>query len=286
MIQPFTENCLKKHFFSAHWNARPHYNFFENDSGKNYDRLNIGQTIKVKLNGVYESAIVTRVDACVAQIRFINAQRFEWIHMGSSHVFEIYHKLVKNSGLDNLIKFRKYMPSQTANTDIVLVETAVSEPLAVPQNALEVRAPNAVASAKNSPALRGDINIESVDAFQRPMLMGWSRKGNDNIFYRAPCESSSGSRYFHTLKEIDDYLAESGSELRIDCFDLSRIHVPEPSMNTLARELENIVSKKNDKGIKIEKFKTILAVVQIIIFFCFYNFSRTFQTARRKFRFQ
>lgn len=257
-------------FSPAHWNARPYFNFFVNDPAKGFNRLNIGQSIKVELNGVYENAVVQKVDAYVAQIHFINAKRFEWIYLGSPRISEMYRKLVKKSKLDNLIRFKRYMPFQSARDDILLIDTTRSDPVATPQLASDVRPPKN--AAENSSAQQVALKIQSTDAFQRPMLMGWSRKGKDNIFYKTP----DGSRCLHTLKEIDEYLARSNSELRIDCFDLSKIDVPDPSVNALARDLGKIVS------INEIVFLAVLPINSFSIVFSIN--SRMFRMARRKFR--
>lgn len=90
----------------------------------------------------------------------------------------------------------------------------------------------------DKPKCRGNRE-KVVGAFQRPLLEGWERKGILNIYYRAP----RNGRCFHNLNEIDIYLSETNSRLRIDCFDLNN----DIEISSVSREIQSgaYVSNQN-----------------------------------------
>lgn len=180
------------------------------------------------MNGNYEAiAKVLQIDFSVAQFHFEEANRFEWIYLGSPRIMAVYRELIKQKRLDKIIRFKTYKACRSANDDVVMmnfVEIPSNEPirnetvpLVIPKLSINLSAKHDCCHLCVSLEDKIGRNLEQYMAFQRPLLTGWKRFGHDKKYYVAPC----GFR-LDTLNEIDKFLFMTDSKLRIDCFDLSK----------------------------------------------------------------
>lgn len=182
-----------------------------------------------------------KTDHILALIKFEEVNRFEWIYLGSPRISQVFRLYVKEKKLDNVISFRTYTACRTA--DVIMIEPSSS-----PNDRQGDRCENnntnmfeyfSALNHCNHSNGRGvkqhdcshdcvqfedSVNLTKCALFRRPILCGWKRLDRN---YQAPC----GLDLF-SYQEIDEYLTETSSKLRIDSFDLSRDIDPTKSYNS------------------------------------------------------
>lgn len=209
--------------------------------------------MNVELNGdSLAKAEVLKINSSLAKIHFDNANRFEWIHLGSPRFSTIYRNLVKQKLLDNIIDIKKYNACLSASHDVVVVDLIELDDETAPEAStndsnghaqstlsnLNVK-PNQPTKHSCGPSCldpdESEIDIEKYSAFQRPLLLNWERvgwqrgAGAKKRFYRAPCGVE-----LYSYGAIEDYLIKTDSKLRIDCFVLDAKIMVEKSIHSEA----------------------------------------------------
>lgn len=232
------QSFLIYYFILAHWNAKQYFDWFLRNERLEI-RPKIGQILKVELNGNCEAmAKVLQVDSMLAQIHFEKENRFEWIYLGSPRISQIYRELVKTKRLDNIIQFKTYNTSLSANDDVVMFDF-VHKPDDEPnKNYIEPPSVPVIGLTRSTKhdcchsCVRSEdkfSKIEQYPALLRPILLGWKRS-LDKRYYVAPCGKS-----LHSLNDVDKFLFLTDSKLRIDCFDFSKnCDIPSHMKTTVA----------------------------------------------------
>lgn len=202
-------------------------------------------TLECELNGACRAkAKVVEINSSLAKIHFAEANRFEWIHLASPRFSRIYRKLIKENLLDNMIDLKTYNPCLSAEIDdeVVIVdlidpdnesesETSSNDDKSHEQSTRHSNGQRPKKHKCGPKCLRANhkinennVDIEKYSAFERPLLVGWKRIVNNQIFYQTPCGIVRRS-----LESIDKYLKVTDSKLRIDCFNLDaniRVELP------------------------------------------------------------
>lgn len=204
---------------AAHQNAREYFGFYATK-----EQLEINpteqRTIKVELDGAIKDAKVLKVDRILAKIHFPDANRFEWIYLGSPRISVVYRNLIINKSLDQLIEFRTFKSCRS--TDVVAIDlfeqketnNNSAEDHSMPSTSGSDTASTASESHEcNNECVREEENakINDSDPHLRPISAGWLQS------YRTPC-----GLFLQSIHEIEAYLAKTQSKLTIGCFDLSK----------------------------------------------------------------
>lgn len=196
----------------------------------------------VEIDGSAKMAKIVKIDRILALIHFDEINRFEWIYLGSPRISQIYRLYIKEKKLDSIVDYQTYTACRTA--DVIMVEP-FEEPLCNDDATLMLQSisnPNqyngrAIEQHECShDCVRSEdcVKLEKSGLFQRPILCGWKRR---NRFYQTPC-----GLHLYSYKEIDEYLMETESKLRIDCFDLNKNIDPSKNWRRSARAIKGIVS--------------------------------------------
>lgn len=234
-----------------------------------------------ELNGALQIAKVVKVDRILIQIHFEQANRFEWIYVGSPRIKQLYRQLIKGKKLDGIIEFKTYTACRTA--DVVMVD-----PFEIVQVDNDAEVAEAISTINQNDnrtvkehncgheCVRSEdmVNLESFGLFRRPILAGWKRSTR---LYQAPC----GLRLC-SYADIMDYLMKTKSKLHINCFDFSKSIDP---------------SRTYDQTIKINVSEFFSVHLPIFTFLCYRFFfffnsllvycnSRTFHVALKKYQFR
>lgn len=169
-------------------------------------------------------AKVLKIDRILALLHFEKGNRFEWIYLGSPRISQIYRLYIKDKKLDNIIDFETYSTCRTS--DVIMVDSC-EQVDGCEDNTSNGLEPNSNMHQCNGRAARKKHNcshecvrfedglkLENFGLFRRPILCGWERHSR---FYRTPC-----GLCLYSDAEINDYLTETKSKLRIDSFDFSK----------------------------------------------------------------
>lgn len=235
-----TYGLLTNIFLTVHLNARTYFKFYVSQIQyeiKARAQLKFG----VEIDGLVRMAKAVQFDRILALIHFEEINRFEWIYLGSPRISQIFRMYIKEKKLDNIIAFRTYTPCRTA--DVIMVDPceqlndrceddAMHPSESIPRvNHSNDRAIKEHDCSHDCVRSEDSVKLKKIGLFRRPILCGWERHSR---FYQTPC-----GRHLHSYQEIDEYLVETESKLRIDCFDLSRNI--DPSKN-YGQTIKSIVS--------------------------------------------
>lgn len=147
------------------------------------------QNIEVELKGEIETAQVLKIDNQLAMIHFERARRVEWIYLGSPRISAVFKHLIKNKSIDDMIDYRTYSTIAHIDDDIILIEpkNPPNQPSIQPSlNATILQGPANPPRAHDGHdcshlCIRSEGTfdfklIENLDAFRRPLLLGWKKK--------------------------------------------------------------------------------------------------------------
>lgn len=144
--------------------------------------------------------------------------------------------------LDNMIDLKSYNTCLSADNEVVVVdlidpgdgtesETISNDSSTHKQSTQNVNGKKSSKHTCTPDCLRmndqmneNNTDLGKYSAFERPLLVGWTRVGIKKVSYRTPCGIVRCS-----YKDIYEYLDATMSKLRIDCFNLDakiRIELP------------------------------------------------------------
>lgn len=211
----YTSNILI--IVAAHQNAKEYFELYA--TKEQFEIIPTEQkTIQVELDGAIKDAKVLKVNRILAQIHFPDANRFEWIYLGSPRILKVYRNLILSKSLDEIIEFRTFKPCRSA--DVVAIDVFEQQETNN-DSADDHSMPSTSSSAStaseshecNNECVREEANakVNDSDPHVRPIFAGWLQS------YRTPC-----GLYLQSIHEIEAYLAKTQSKLTIGCFDLSK----------------------------------------------------------------
>lgn len=214
-------------FLTAHWNAKYYFQFYVSQI---QEEIQAKEQLElcIEVNGEFPMAKVVKVDRILALLHFEGLKRFEWIYVGSPRIGQIFRNCITKKKLDNIIQFKTYSACRTE--DVILVESFEKQN---DRNDEDASAVTAMLDSKSIMNQRHDhaterehscshecvrsednVELERVSLFRRPILCGWE---HNSLYYRTPCDL-----HLYSYSEIEEYLVETKSKLRIDCFELSQ----------------------------------------------------------------
>lgn len=202
----------------------------------------------VELNGEGKMARVVKIDRILAQIHFEEDDRFEWIYLGSPRIPQIWRRYVVEKKLDNIIEFQTFTACRTA--DVIMVDSVEQQDDRYEDDATNMSESFFTMNKSNGRAAKEHscghdcvryedyVDLTKIALFRRPILCGWERTAR---YYRSPCGLN-----FYSLQDIDKYLVETGSKIRIDSFDLTKNVDPSnncgPWAANMAKDIVSIFS--------------------------------------------
>lgn len=271
--------------FIAHLNARSYFKFYT--SQVQYELKATNQLkFEIELAGSVRMAQIEKIDHILALIKFEEVNRYEWIYLGSPRISQLFRLYVREKKLDSIMDFRTYTACRTA--DVIMIEpsssdqqrddaTNMHEHLSAMNRSNQVNYSNGRAAEQHDCShecvrFEDGVNLTKFVSFRRPILCGefffrshiwnfftftiiipgWERFGRS---YRTPCKLNLDS-----YEDICDYLEETQSKLRIDCFDFSRDVDPSKSYGS------NVVKNNVSYSLVLKSFDIcFLTPLNIII---------------------
>lgn len=153
------------------------------------------QNIEVELKGEMEMAQVLKIDNQLAMIYFERAKRVEWIYLGSPRISAVFKHLIKSKSIDDMIEYRTYSTIAHIDDDIILIEPKIqlNQPSIHPSlNTTILRGPAGPPRTHDGHdcshlCIQSEDTFDfkvmkNLDAFQRPLLLGWKRIFQDKRY--------------------------------------------------------------------------------------------------------